>query len=56
MRSIARLLFGPEGDRIADLFAPGEHDEREHGQPSQASRRVVPDHARQVSYPQSAPA
>jgi hypothetical protein len=27
MRSIARLLFGPEGDRIADLFAPGEHDE-----------------------------
>ena len=34
MRSIARLLFGPEGDRIADLFAPGEHDEHgmdEHG-------------------------
>jgi hypothetical protein len=28
MRSIARLLFGPEGDRIADLLAPGEHDER----------------------------
>jgi len=28
MRSIARLLFGPEADRIADLFAPGEHDER----------------------------
>ena len=27
MRSIARLLFGPEGDRIADLFALGEHDE-----------------------------
>jgi hypothetical protein len=27
MRSIARLLFGPEGDRIADLYAPGEHDE-----------------------------
>ena len=27
MRSIARLLFGPEEDRIADLFAPGEHDE-----------------------------
>jgi hypothetical protein len=27
MRSITRLLFGPEGDRIADLFAPGEHDE-----------------------------
>jgi hypothetical protein len=27
MRSIARLLFGPDGDRIADLFAPGEHDE-----------------------------
>jgi len=34
MRSIARLLFGPEGDRIADLLAPGEHDEHgmdEHG-------------------------
>lgn len=27
MRSIARLLFGPEGDEIADLFAPGEDDE-----------------------------
>jgi hypothetical protein len=27
MRSITRLLFGPEGDRIADLFAPGEDDE-----------------------------
>jgi hypothetical protein len=27
MRSITRLLFGPDGDRIADLFAPGEHDE-----------------------------
>ena len=27
MRSIARLLLGPDGDRIADLFAPGEHDE-----------------------------
>ena len=27
MRSITRLLFGPEGDRIAGLFAPGEHDE-----------------------------
>jgi hypothetical protein len=27
MRSIARLLFGLERDRIADLFAPGEHDE-----------------------------
>ena len=27
MRSIARLLSGPNGDRIADLFAPGEHDE-----------------------------
>jgi hypothetical protein len=26
MRSIARLLFGPEGDRIADLFAPGDHE------------------------------
>jgi hypothetical protein len=29
MRSITRLLFGPEGDRIADLFAPGEHDEHD---------------------------
>ncbi|HEX4399321.1 MAG TPA: hypothetical protein VH136_16905 [Trebonia sp.] len=27
MRSIARLLFGPEEHRIADLFVPGEHDE-----------------------------
>jgi hypothetical protein len=27
MRSIARLLFGPEGDRLIDLVAPGEHDE-----------------------------
>ena len=27
MRSIARLLFGPDGDTIAELFAPGEHDE-----------------------------
>ena len=27
MRSITRLLFGPEGDKIADLFAPGEHGE-----------------------------
>jgi hypothetical protein len=34
MRSIARLLFGPEGDRIADLFVPGEHDE--HGMAARA--------------------
>ena len=27
MRSITRLLFGPDGDRITDLFAPGDHDE-----------------------------
>jgi hypothetical protein len=27
MRSITRLLFGPDGDKIADLFAPGDHDE-----------------------------
>jgi hypothetical protein len=27
MRSIARLLFGPEGGRLADLFAPDGHDE-----------------------------
>jgi hypothetical protein len=27
MRSIVRLLFGSEGDRITDLFTPGEHDE-----------------------------
>lgn len=34
MRSITRLLFGPEGDRIADLFAPGDHDE--HGMAARA--------------------
>lgn len=26
MRNIARLLFGPEGDRLLDLFAPGDRE------------------------------
>ena len=37
MRGIARLLFGPEGDRIADLFTPGDHgDHGEHGMAARA--------------------
>jgi hypothetical protein len=27
MRNIARLLFGPEGDRLIDLVAQDDHDE-----------------------------
>ena len=34
MRSIARLLFGPDEDRLPDLFAPGDHDE--HGMAARA--------------------
>lgn len=26
MRSIARLLFGPDGDKLLDLLAPGDHE------------------------------
>jgi len=28
MRSVARLLFGPEGDRLLDLLAPTSEERR----------------------------
>lgn len=26
MRSIARLLFGPDGDKLLDVFSPGDRE------------------------------